>query len=436
MNSLNRRCLATLILFAALAIPVRLAALDHQDNKHQKHVRYTVTDLGTLGGGFGEAWGVNNRGSMAGHSTLRGDQTYHAFFWQKGVITDLGTLGGPNSNNSGNSPLNDRGAVSGFSDTSTPDPNGEDFCGFRTNLICLPFVWEKGVMTALPTLGGNNGQAGGINNQGEIVGVSETSNSDPCSFAFLQVEATIWRNGNVQELPPFPGDSIGSASAINDAGQVVGASGCVSDNIIRAVLWQHGTPIDLGNLGGVNGNIAFDISNRGQVVGQSDLPADTTHHAFLWTKDEGMQDLGTLPGIPGSLANGINIKGQVVGFSDDFNGNTVALFWQNGVMTDLNTLIPPNSPLFLLEALSINDRGQIAGFGQLSDGEHRGFLLTPCYEHHDDDQGCEDEGEGTAVVRGETNQRPNVVFPEDVRRMLHQRLGSRYHIPGLGTPKN
>src|ERR1700694_2098785 len=283
MKSRTLMFITATTLLVTLAVPVRLAA---QEQQNKKLPRYSITVLGTLGGAFGEAWGANNKGSMAGHSTLPGDQTYHAFFWQKGVITDLGTLGGPNSNNSGNSPLNDRGAVSGFSDTSTPDPNGEDFCGFRTNLICLPFVWQKGVMTALPTLGGNNGQAGGINNRGEIVGVSETSNSDPCSFAFLQVEATIWRNGNVQELPPFPGDSIGSASAINDAGQVVGASGCVSDNIIRAVLWQHGTPIDLGNLGGVNGNLAFDINNRGQVVGQSDLPGDTTHHAFLWTEDD------------------------------------------------------------------------------------------------------------------------------------------------------
>jgi len=113
-------------------------------------------------------------------------------------------------------------------------------------------------------------------------------------------------------------------------------------------------------------------------VGQSHLPGDTTHHAFLWTKDTGNQDLGTLPGIPGSLANGSNNKGQVVGFSDDLNRNTVALLWQEGAMTDLNTLIPSNSHLFMLEALSINDRGQIAGFGKPTDGEHRGFLLTPC----------------------------------------------------------
>jgi len=377
---------AAVTLFAALAMPVGLAAQEPRSRTEQPQ-HYKLTVLATLGGTFGgEAWGVNNRGSIAGHSALP-DQTYHAFFWHRGVITDLGTLGGPNSNNSPNSPLNDKGVVSGFSDTSTPDPNGEDFCGFLTNLICLPFVWQNGVMIALPTLGGTNASGAGINNRGQIVGQSETPNSDPCSPAFLQVEAVIWQDVQVRELPLLPGDADGDAAAINDNGEAVGFTGCVTGDI-HAILWQHGTPIDLGNLGGVTGNFALDINNRGHVVGQSDLPGDTTHHAFLWTKDDGMQDLGTLPGIPGSLANGINNKGQVVGFSDDFNGHTVALLWQNGVMTDLNTLIPPNSPLFLLEALSINDRGQIAGFGRLPNGEHRGFLLTACEGKHADSEDC------------------------------------------------
>ena len=66
---------------------------------------------------------------------------------------------------------------------------------------------------------------------------SETPHSDLCSFAFLQVKAVIWEDGTVQELPPFPGDAIGSASAINDTGQVVRAAGCIANNV-RAVLCQ------------------------------------------------------------------------------------------------------------------------------------------------------------------------------------------------------
>ena len=77
-------------------------------------------------------------------------------------MTDLGTLGGPNS--FAGFPLNERGEVTGEAETSTPDPFGEDFCAFGTNFVCLAFLWEDRVMTPLPTLGGNNGAANEINN--------------------------------------------------------------------------------------------------------------------------------------------------------------------------------------------------------------------------------------------------------------------------------
>jgi hypothetical protein len=109
-------------------------------------------------------------------------------------------------------------------------------------------------------------------------------------------------------------------------------------------------------------------------------------------------------------------------------------------MTDLNTLIPPNSSLQLATAANINDRGEIVGVGTppgVQDFHFGGrlFLLIPYDEGHGDSE-CEDEGEGTAVARGETSQKPNVVLPENVRKLLQRRLGSRYHIPDLGTPKN
>jgi len=120
----------------------------------------------------------------------------------------------------------------------------------------------------------------------------------------------------------------------------------------------------------------------------------------------------------------------VVGGSLDINGNERAFLWQNGVMTDLNTLIPADSPMFLLEAQGrINSRGQIAGFASLTGtDEVHAFLATPSHGHG--------AGENaTLAARGATNKSPKVVLPENVRKMLRQRLGSRYHIPGLGAPK-
>jgi hypothetical protein len=71
-------------------------------------------------------------------------------------------------------------------------------------------------------------------------------------------------------------------------------------------------------------------------------------------------------------------------------------------MTDLNTLIPADSPLFLLEATNINDRGVIVGVAvQISTGEAHAFLATPI--------NGEVAGEGTtSVAQGPS---PKVVLP-------------------------
>ena len=72
---------------------------------------------------------------------------------------------------------------------------------------------------------------------------------------------------------------------------------------------------------------------------------------------------GTLPGDVSSGGVAINDGGEVVGASFDKDGNSRAYRWQDGLMSDLNTLVPANSPLFLLFATGINASGEIAGFG-------------------------------------------------------------------------
>src|SRR5215469_16391726 len=125
MKSRTLTCITAMALFAALTIPLQLTA---------QRTRYTVTDLGTLGGTFSFAHGINNRGSVDGISTLQTQPGVHAFLWQKGVMTDLGTLGGPNS--FADFPPSESDKVGGAAETSTPDPLGEDFCGTGTGLIC------------------------------------------------------------------------------------------------------------------------------------------------------------------------------------------------------------------------------------------------------------------------------------------------------------
>jgi probable HAF family extracellular repeat protein len=383
---------------------------------------YTVTDVGTLGGTFSENVGINNRGSTSGFSTLPGDIAVHGFLWREGQMTDLGTLGGPNSVAPEQAPPSEREEVVGASDIAVLDPNPQTFCPIfflGDGYVCRAFVWRAGTMTELPTLGGNNAASVAINNRGQIIGASESTRKDPdCSPPqVFDIEAVLWEasKGVIKELPPLPGDTEAVAEDINDAGEVAGTSGNCAAGAIEAVLWRHGRPIDLGTLGGAVFNIAFALNNRGQVVGQSDLPGDVTHHGFLWQKGV-MTDLGSILGLPVSLAASINNQGQVVGFSQELDSsNTVAWIWQDGVMTDLNTLIPPDSPWFLIEALGINNRGQITGYALNSvTSEVHGVVLTP------------DPNSESSASAGRAGANRLVTLPENVRQML-KRMNARFH---------
>ena len=414
----------TVSLLLALAAPTESAA----QGQNSVPVRYTVIDLGTLGGTFGVAYGISNAGKVGGGATLaNGDQ--HSFLWtQSAGMQDLGTLGGPNSAAGG---PNSRTQLAVLSDTTTNDPLGENFCGFGTGLICLGAVWQKDVMTALPTLGGNNGAAIGINNKGQSMGYAENGTRDPACPApqVLDYEAVIWaQSGQIQELPPLPGDTVGFALGINDSGQVVGSSGsCANTPLVpqpigpHAVLWEHGSPIDLGSLGGKLISTAAAINNRGEVVGASDVTGDTALHSFLWTRKTGMQDLGTLPGDVNSLpgaTGGINNRRQVVGWSCDSANNCRAYLWERNVMTDLNSLIPADSPLYLVIAYAINDAGDIVGQAVQKDtGDIHAFLLKPV--------SVRDSGANT-ILNDVVAEPSSFTLRDTIREESQQRLYGRF----------
>ena len=322
---------------------------------------------------------------IAGSSNLSNNDQ-HSVLWSKGQMTDLGTLGGSNSIAFG---INNSGSVVGEAETSASDPDGEDFCGFGTHLLCQPFYWQNSVMTPLPILGGNNGQASWVNRWGTVVGQAESSTVDPNCPApqKLQFLPVVWRDGRATVLPIEKGDSDGIAFGINNSGQIVGSSGtCTAFNPIflnslqpvHALLWYNGKLCDMGSLGGLTGNEAIFINNRGQAVGSSDLAGDTTSHAFVWTKDNGMLDLGTYPGDIGSGAISIKDYGVIVGVSViDIKGDTRAVVWNSGIVSNLNKLVQANPPLQLITACAINDSGEITGLGLTSAGEIHTYRAIP-----------------------------------------------------------
>jgi len=387
-------------------------------------VSYTVTDLGDLNGGnLGCAMAVNDRGwteIMYGTEIdplqvgplVKGRAGVNI----EGLKIDLGTLGGKNSwTNYGG--INEQGEAVGLAETDVPDPDGEDVCAFGTHLTCRPFFWKNGHMSALPTVGGNNGQASAINNGGQIAGFAQTTVTDSGCPPYQTTSAVIWKNGKVQQaLPTVGSDPDGVAFGINNQGQAVGYSGtCTAAN--HAVLWENGTANSLPNLG-VEGALAVGINDQGQIVGQVASADSTAAYGALWQNPPNytITSLNTLPGDFYSFAEGINNQGQIVGSTQLENGDwSHAFIWQDGVMTDLNTLFPAGSNLYATMANSINEHGQISGMANVLSGPNAGkihaFLATPVNAS---------VGKSVADV---ARTQPKITLPANVGKQILHTLG-------------
>ena len=379
-------CASSLLL---MAVCCGLFADEHE---HQ----YTITDLPSLGGTNSRANSINNRGWLAGYSNLPGNQSRHAALWRDGALTDLGTLGGPNSNVTWSVKSNS-GLVAGISQTATPDPLGEVWSSTAfypgatgSGYINLGFAWENGQMRPLPTLGGNNGFATGANSRGQIVGWAENTVQDPTCVPpqQLQFRPVVYgpKANQISELPLFAGDTSGAATAINEHGQAVGISGICDQAVGRhtakhALLWdKKGRVADIGNLGAPWWNTPTNINQRGDIVGFAGDPAfpeGDILHGFIWTAKDGIKPLGALPGHIHSEAYGINEKRQVVGVSCDANFvDCRAFIWENGVMKDLNDLKPASYTARLEQAKDINEEGEIAGRSIDATGVRKAFLAV------------------------------------------------------------
>ncbi|MGE3182705.1 MAG: hypothetical protein AB7N71_13825, partial [Phycisphaerae bacterium] len=306
---------------------------------------YLIRDLGTLpGGDFSRATDINDAGNIVGESPQQGEGGYtHAVAWINDQIVNIT---GSGYRYSGGLGINNQNEVVGVSDDGT-----------------VPFHWNNGVLIKLPPLQITGGIANAINDQSRIVGAGRMNNGNAV--------ATMWYQGSVTSLGTL-GGSFSEAYDINEAGEIVGYAAI---NATKRHAFRHdGIQMhDLGTLGGQESE-AFAINEGGTIVGRSHYDA-TWQHAFVYDNGS-MTDLGTLGGLR-SAAYGINDDGIIVGESSVSGTSPVhAVIWEDGVIADLNARIEPASGWVLHGANAINTRGQIAGVGT-HNGQTRGFLMTP-----------------------------------------------------------
>ena len=356
-----------------------------------------LTDLGVFhGGDASDALWISDTGLIAGQARnglvdplIPGWAEIRAVLWKEGKAIDLGTLGG---NESSALSVNNRGQVVGIAVNTIPDP----FSFFATQLRA--FLWQDGVMQDLGTLGGPDAQALFVNERGQVAGMATTNlspSADPLCFPPLTTHPFLWEKGRMTDLGSLGGDCA-LPYALNNQGQVAGISDLAGDLAAHPFLWERGSLIDLGTFGGDFG-FAFGINDSGEVVGVAANQGDQAELAFLW-KDGVMTNLGTLNGDDCSAAFQINSTGEIVGISFPCAGEPTRLvLWRNGFMTDLSVFAPPGSSLTpWRDGAVINDRGEIAGVRVLPDGDLHAFLLVPCEE---DTEGCVDAVEGTTATR-------------------------------------
>jgi probable HAF family extracellular repeat protein len=266
--------------------------------------RGKMTDLGTFGSGKlnSSAYGINRSGQVVGASEINADLAYHAFLWSKGKMLDLGTLD-PNDEEIDSEALavNDRGLAVGWSDVDAPSGD----------LASHAVLWSAGTQTDLGTFVGSgdlSSEADDINNSGQVVGWSDISGGE-------HMHAFMWSNGTMTDLGTLGTYRDSYAVAINEAGQVVGASWSITSSggrtrrVDHAFLWSDGTVRNLGTLGGES-SYATDINDSGEAVGASQTRSGRWH-AFFWSRGK-MFDLGAL-GAHDSGADGLNSSGDVVG---------------------------------------------------------------------------------------------------------------------------
>jgi probable HAF family extracellular repeat protein len=326
-------------------------------------IRYHLTDIGTFGGDWSQALGINNKGQVVG-SAARPDGIRRPFLFSDGNLFDLGSSFGDNGRGLA-AVINERGQAGGQTQV------GVESWGPHYRAA----YYENGTVEDIGDFGGWNSFTSGINARGYTVGTAQSKGAGGPYHAFL------YDGKSLNDLTPNA-LSFAIAEDINDSGHIVGSYSVVTyTNTNRAFVLDESGMHELGTFGAI-GSAALGINELGQIVGAIQYTSSSSA-PFLYEK--GVMRLIPFTATSGK-AEGINNSGQIVGSTGMYGGQPpVAAFLYDGRnTTDLISVVESGAGLFLQSAHSINDLGEIASYGQIN-GQTHGFRLTPTQWKYDSD---------------------------------------------------
>ncbi len=195
-----------------------------------------------------------------------------------------------------------------------------------------------------------------VNNRGQVVGVMNFADDEGRFHAY------VWQDGALRDLHSTGGSH---ALDINDRGRIVGIAD-LGDGLGDPVVWDDGPAVGLDKpTGALCAPTA--INEHGLIVGYCSGP---TENVLVFWRDGVLERLALPPDVYYAVPEDLNEREVVVGlaFSDD--GRRFPFVWQQGRLTDLNTI----SDRPFERVVAINRRGQIAGEGPGPDGRGQGLL--------------------------------------------------------------